>query len=389
MESQFIRKKHQMSETTPPSVPAGFSNRVGNPPADLPALTTALMDTPENHRLVMAAMKEANLDKPETLTLWGSKVQENLGKVSLQLVNMTKSKDAGPIGAALTSLVLRIKGFDVGDIEQGEKHLGLFSKLFKKATLPIAIAVQRFEAVQNQVNGVVRDLDKHIGVLMRDMVGLERIYAENVKAYESVKIYIEAGHLILREIDEIRLPALKAEVKDDDPLSSERLGKMIRVRQRVERRTHDLVLTRTALFQGLPAVALIEDNDANLIERIQSTITNAVPLWHQRIALLLSTRHGQDATAAERDANDLTNQLLEQTAGQLRLSSKAIRTEVERGIFDAESLRRANDEIVGALTDAIRIYDEAVTRRAGDLLIADQCEKDMRQALEGIKALGA
>jgi uncharacterized protein YaaN involved in tellurite resistance len=367
---------------------ATFQN-VMSPAAKLSSVATSLMDTPQNRALVIAAMKEADLDKPETLVLWGSGVQQNLGKVSMQLINLTKSKDAGSIGACLTTLVLRIKGFDVSDIEQGEKHVSLIGKLFHKAVLPLAIAVQRYETVQNQVSAVVRDLDKHIGILMRDAVGLERIYAENVKAYEAVKIYIEAGRLLLEEIDTNRLPKLKAEIREDDPLSSERFSRMTRVRQRLERRVSDLILTRTALFQGLPAVALIEDNDANLIERIQSTISNAVPLWQQRIALLLSTRHGQDAAAAEHDANDLTNTLLEQTAAQLRTSSKMIRTEVERGIFDAASLKKANDEIVGALNDAIDIYNEAVTRRASDLVIADQCEKDMRTAMEGLKVIGA
>lgn len=112
-----------------------------------------------------------------------------------------------------------------------------------------------------------------------------------------------------------------------------------------------------------------------------------MPLWHQRIALLLAGRHGTDGARAERDANDLTNELLLQTARQLRTSSTAIRTEVERGIFDADKRKTANDEGVGALTDALDIDNEAVQRRRADLVLVDRCEKDMRAAMEGMRAL--
>ena len=363
-----------------------FANAMsGDRPLGATPITEGVAPTPENRARIEAAMREVDLDKPESLILWGSGVQRRLGELSTQLIGATRAKDAGPAGAALSELVLKIKGFRVDDIKASETGVSRLARLWRRAVLPIAVAMQRFETVRNQVNLVVRALDRHIGELMRDLVALERLYAENAKAYETIKVYVDAGTLLVREIDAVRLPALKAAIREDDPLSSERYARLERFRQRLERRVTDLALTRTALFQGLPAIALIEDNDVNLIERIQSTIANAVPLWDRQIALLLADRRGADAARGQRDAADLTNELLEQTAKQLRSTNKAVRVEVERGLFDADRLQAANAQIVGALEDAREIYENAVERRKRDLEVAEQCERELQAAMGNAK----
>ncbi len=371
--------------------PMTFSNLMATAKEAVPErapIREKFVVSPELRQRVAMAVKEVDFDKPDTLISWGGKAQENLGRLSMDLIEKTKSKDAGPAGALLSRLVLNIKGFKVDDIEQAEHKASGISRLWTKATLPVQVAVQRYSAVQSQVNTVVNELDSHIGKLMHDVVMMERMYDENAKAYETMQVYVAAGKVLMQEVEENRLPALQAAINEEDPLTSENYAKMVKFKNRLERRLADMTLTRTVLLQGLPAIALIEDNDVNMIERIQSTINHAVPLWHRQIAMLLATRRGADAAQAQHDAADLTNALLVQTSKQINRATVSMRTEIERGLFDSAKVAEANDNLIASMESAITIYEEASARRKNDVKVADKCERELQVAIQGVKRIG-
>jgi uncharacterized protein YaaN involved in tellurite resistance len=374
-----------MSET--PAAPAitevAFKNA-------LPSLSTstalavvpveALPSDPETDAAVAKARAELNVTDPQSVILFGSRSQNGVSDIATRMIEGVKNKDIEPASDALNKVVLSIRGFSVTDLRGGKP--GWLKSHLMGAVSPVVAAMQRFETVQSQINVIVGDLDRHIGVLMRDIVGLERMYTEALASFRMLKIYIRAGEEEIADINDRRLPALQAKVNPDDALSSQAVADLTTQRQRLERRVYDLKLTRQVTLMSLPQIRTMQDSDSNIMEKAQSTIVNTIPLWKQQIAMLITARHAQAAAAAVHDANDLTNDLLTSTATEMHKASNDVRTEVERGIFDIEAIQKANDEVIGTINDAVQIYQTAAAKRKEGEKVLDKCETDLRQALE-------
>jgi uncharacterized protein YaaN involved in tellurite resistance len=362
-----------------------FQNLMTATSSNLPVPTEKLEVNSEVRAAVDAAKKEIDYRNSQSVVFFGSKAQTGLTDISRKMIAGVKNKDVSPASDTLNKIVIQIRGFSLDDLKDGEEP-GWFKKKLLGAVSPLIAAMQRYETVESQINVIITNLDKHIGVLMRDVVSLDKMYDEALSAFRSLKVYIQAGEEILNEIDTVTIPALKeAASRSDDPEASMKLNDMQNIRMRIERRVHDLKLTRQVVMQSLPTIRMIQDNDNNLIEKIQSTIVNTVPLWQQQIAMLVTARHSAQAAGAVKSANDLTNDLLTSTAETLRNSNRAVRTEIERGIFDIEAVKSANENVVGAIMDSLSIYEEAMQKRRAAEAELDTCEANLRQALETVK----
>ena len=339
---------------------------------------------PQTAQEVAAARKELNLQDSSSLIFFGSRSQAGLTDISTKMIAGVKNKDIEPASAALNGIVLNIRGFKLDDLKSSGA-VGWFKSTLLRTVSPVVSAMQRYESVENQINVVINDLDRHIGILMRDVVGLDRMYAEALIAFRKLKIYIMAGEQELAHITDVVMPDLKSRIRDDDPLSSQNVNNMENVRQRLERRVHDLKLTRQVVMQSLPMIIMMQDNDSNLVEKIQSAIVNTVPLWKQQVAMLITARHAEKAAKAVGAVSDLTNDLLVKTADAMRVSNKTVRAEVERGIFDTDAIKRANDTVIGTITDALGTYEKAAARRREEAKVLDSCEADLRRVLENSK----
>ena len=224
---------------------------------------------------------------------------------------------------------------------------------------------------------------------MRDIVMLDRLFEKTLEYFRRLEVYISAGQEQLRRLDADVLPALRREVDASrDMVAAERLADLRARRDDLERRVHDLKLTRQVVMQTLPSIRIVQQNDKALVGKISSTMANALPLWRQQLALALTIARSSEAAGTLRKAGELTNDLLTANAETLRRSTQEIREQVERGIVDIAALKQANDSLIGTIDDALRIADEGRRRRADAERELAGCEADLREAILAARSRG-
>ncbi|MEO0746446.1 MAG: toxic anion resistance protein, partial [Pseudomonadota bacterium] len=208
--------------------------------------------------------------------------------------------------------------------------------------------------------------------------------------YDELALYISAGEEKIKELDDTTIPALEAAVEaaseDDKVMKAQELRDMRASRDDLERRVHDLKLTRQVTMQSLPSIRLVQENDKSLVTKINSTLVNTVPLWETQLAQAVTIQRSAEAASAVRDANDLTNELLTANAANLRDSNKMIREEMERGVFDIEAVKQANADLIGTIQDSLQIADEGKAKRAAAEEELKKMEAELRDTLASAKA---
>ena len=248
----------------------------------------------------------------------------------------------------------------------------------------------RFEEVQTQIDKVTGELLQHEHRLLKDIKSLDILYSRTLAFYDELGLYIAAGDTKLREIDATEIPARDAAIAgaaDEDKVKkAQDLRDLRAARDDLERRVHDLRLTRQVTMQSLPSIRLVQENDKSLVTKINSTLMNTVPLWETQLAQAVTIQRSSDAAVAVREANDLTNELLKANARNLRDANATIRTETERGVFDIEAVKAANADLIASIEDSLRIADEGKARRAAAEADLRQMESDLRLTLASAHA---
>jgi len=226
--------------------------------------------------------------------------------------------------------------------------------------------------------------------LMKDIKSLDILYEKTLGFYDELALYIAAGEEKLAEMDGTDIPAKEAEMNAagdaDKTLRAQELRDLRSARDDLERRVHDLKLTRQVTMQSLPSIRLVQENDKSLVTKINSTLLNTVPLWETQLAQAVTMQRSMDAAAAVKDANDLTNELLTANAANLREGNKMIRQEMERGVFDIEAVKQANDDLIGTIEESLQIADEGKAKRAAAEGELQKMEAELRQTLASAKA---
>ena len=216
------------------------------------------------------------------------------------------------------------------------------------------------------------------------------LYEKTLQFYDELALYIAAGEAKLAELDATTIPAKQTEVdaapEADQVMVAQELRDIRAARDDLERRVHDLKLTRQVTMQSLPSIRLVQENDKSLVTKINSTLVNTVPLWETQLAQAVTIQRSVEAAAAVRDANDLTNELLTSNAQNLRESNKVIRTEMERGVFDIEAVKQANADLIGTIQESLQIADEGKARRASAEKDLQEMEANLRDTLASAKA---
>ena len=311
-------------------------------------------------------MDEIDLTDTTSVVHFGSRAQAGLQEISQQMLADVKNKDVGPAGESLRDIVTTIRGFSVNELDV-RRERSWWEKLTGRAA-PFAKFVANYEQVQSQIDGITVNLETHQHQLLKDIKSLDVLYERTLDFYDELALYIAAGEAKLRELDDKDIPAKEAEVAaskaDGDVMEAQELRDLRAMRDDLERRVHDLRLTRQVTMQSLPSIRLVQENDKSLVTKISSTLVNTVPLWETQLAQAVTIQRGAQAAGAVREATDLTNDLLTANARNLREANVRIRTEMERGVFDIESVRTANAELVATIEDSLRIADEGKARRA-------------------------
>ena len=357
------------------------------PRTEVVALDTAAQPMAEEIR---RRMNEIDMGDSGSIVHFGSRAQAGLQEISQQMLNDVKNKDVGPAGESLRNIVTTIRGFSVSELDV-RRERSWWEKLLGRSA-PFARFVANYEDVQNQLDRITEDLMTHEHRLLKDIKSLDVLYERTLEFYDELALYIAAGEARLRELDEELIPAREAEVQaspaDRQVLEAQQLRDLRTIRDDLERRVHDLKLTRQVTMQSLPSIRLVQENDKSLVTRINSTLVNTVPLWETQLAQAVTIQRSAEAAGAVKAATDLTNELLTANAKNLRAANAQIRSQTERGVFDIESVRTANAELISTIEDSLRIADEGKARRAAAEDELARMEGDLRNTLSAARAQG-
>ncbi len=356
----------------------------------LPEVKDALVpygeaDSPDKPR-IDKILEDLDISDTQSIISFGAGAQQKLTAISDKMLEDVRAKDAGPAGEALTEMVMVMRGFDLEGLDPNKKP-GFFARLFGRHSKPVLEFIEGYEDVRKQIDEVTNKLEQHKTRLLTDIVSLDRLYDANLEYFHELELYIAAGEERLARLDNDEIPALKAEVDgSDDVLKAQALRDLRARRDDLERRVHDLRLTRQVTMQSLPSIRLVQENDKALVTKINSTMTNTIPLWRQQLAQAVTIYRSGQAAEHVKAASDLTNELLEKNAENLRTANAEVRKQMERGIVDIESVKKANQTLIATIEDSLRIAEEGKKKRAAALEELKKAEHDLREALAASKA---
>ncbi len=357
-------------------------------PLPLAEVTAYAQASPERQAEIERAMSELDLADSNSVLFFGTSAQAAVTTVADEMLEGVRNKDSGPAGQALNEMVATLRGFSIEELVPGEKP-GLLSRLLGRAK-PIAKVLQQYAAIRGQIDAISNRLDGHTSTLMRDISLLDRLYDKTLTYFHALAVYIAAGEEHLRKLGAETLPALATDAeRTDDVLTAQALRDLRERRDALERRVHDLKLTRQVTMQSLPSIRLVQENDKALVGKIGSTMANTIPLWRQQLAMAVTIARSAESGETLKQATDLTNDLLTSNAEALRSSTQVIRTQVERGVVSIESLRQANDALIGTIDDTLRIAEDGKRQRAAAEQQLLACETELKQALVAATARAA
>src|SRR6056297_1203721 len=385
-----------MSETTRQKAEAAL--------ADVEAVSRAILPEPSDANAIVALdqadapqsaeitrrMGEIDMADTQSIVSFGSAAQAELQEISQSMLQGVRNKDVGPAGDSLRGIVTTIRGFSVSELDV-RRERSWWEKLLGRAA-PFAKFTARFEEVQGQIDRITESLLEHEHTLLKDIKSLDMLYEKTLAFYDELALYIAAGEARLKELDDKDIPAKEAEVEaaaeNEQVMKAQELRDLRAARDDLERRVHDLKLTRQVTMQSLPSIRLVQENDKSLVTKINSTLVNTVPLWETQLAQSVTIQRSSEAAEAVRDANDLTNELLEANAKNLRSANKTIREEMERGVFDIEAVKRANEELIATIEESLAIADEGKAKRAAAEIELQKMEGELKATLASASARG-
>ena len=312
--------------------------------------------------IVEKLLENVDLSSTSSIINFGAKAQEELTTVSSSMLEGVKNKDMGDSGMPLSNMIATIKGFDVEALNPN-KPVSFFDRLLGKAK-PLVLFLNKYEDVKEQIASITDELEKQKGTLLNDIESLDRLYDANLGYVYELEHYIVAGSKKVELLDTTDIPLLMEKAdKSDNMLEAQELKNLRLSRDDFERRVHDLMLTRQVALQSLPSIRMVQDNDKSLINKINSTLVNTVPLWKNQLAQTITIYRNQKAGEVLKESMDLTNELLEANAKNLQESNRQTRELAERGVFDIESITKANKILIETIEESLSIADNGKVAR--------------------------
>jgi uncharacterized protein YaaN involved in tellurite resistance len=321
---------------------------------------------PDQKKVIKSRMAEIDMNNTQSIIEFGSKAQAELQTISQEMLAGVRNKDVGPAGDSLRNMVSSIRGFSVDELNPNRRR-SWWERLLGRAA-PVAKFMARYETVQNQIDKVTDDLLDHEHVLLKDIKSLDKLYGKTLAFYDELALYIAAGEEKIKELDAKAIPVMEKKVenatKDKGVIMAQELRDLRSMRDDLERRVHDLKLTRQVTMQSLPSIRLVQENDKSLVTKINSTLVNTVPLWETQLAQAVTIHRSREAAEVVKDATDLTNELLESNAENLQQANREVRKQMERSVFDIDSIRKANQYLIDTIEESLAIADEGKAKRA-------------------------
>ena len=311
---------------------------------------------------------------------YGSAAQKKLSDFSESALSNVRTKDLGEVGDLVTDLVGELKGFDVDEDEGG--FLGFFKKSANKLTNLKA----RYDKAETNVDKICTVLENHQVQLLKDIALLDKMYEKNLSNYKELGMYILAGKKKLQNVREQVLPQMIEKAQQTgDAADSQAANDMAAFCDRFEKKIHDLELTRMISLQMGPQIRLVQNNDTLMAEKIQSTLTNTIPLWKSQMVLALGMEHSVQATKAQREVTEMTNELLKKNAEKLKMATIETAKESERGIVDIETLKNTNKMLIETLDEVVKIQNDGRQKRREAEQELGRIEGELKQKLLDIR----
>ncbi len=327
-------------------------------PYEAPNLSNSQL-TDAERRAIEDFIGKLDVTNPDHVLLFGSEAQKKVANFSDTALEAVKTQDTGEVGEMLVKLVNELKGFDA-DAEQPKGLMRLFTKPGEELSRMKA----RYSKVSVNVESIADSLEGYQAQLLKDVAMFDRLYDQNSRYFRELTLYIIAGDEYLRRIRSGELKELQdAAAKSGDAMDAQKANDLAAECDRLEKKLYDLKLTRQVSMQMAPQIRLLQNNDSLLVERIQSTLSNTLPLWKSQMVLALGLQHSQDALRAQTAVTNMTNELLKRNAEKLKLGTVETAREAERGIIDIETLVETNQSLIDTINEVVDIQRQGHTKR--------------------------
>ena len=339
-----------------------------------PVMDDAIL-TPEEKQTVMQFAQQIDLTNSQMILQYGAGTQKKMADFSENALENVRTKDMGEIGELLSGVVKELKDFD----EEEEKG---FLGFFKRSGNKVNAMKAKYAKAETNINQIVKVLDSHQVQLLKDVALLDKMYELNLTYFKELTMYILAGKQKLNEVRTTKLAEMIRRAQTtgaaEDAQAARDLESMC---SRFEKKIHDLELTRQISIQTAPQIRLVQSNDTTMVEKIQSTIVNTIPLWKSQMVLALGVEHSAQAAQAQREVTDMTNELLKKNAEKLKMATLETARESERGIVDMETLKATNESLISTLDEVLKIQQEGRQKRKEAEIEMQKMENDLKQKL--------
>lgn len=344
-----------------------------------PVMDDAIL-TPEEKQTVMQFAQQIDLTNSQMILQYGAGTQKKMADFSENALENVRTKDMGEIGELLAGVVKELKDFD----EEEEKG---FLGFFKRSGNKVNAMKAKYAKAETNINQIVKVLDSHQVQLLKDVALLDKMYELNLTYFKELTMYILAGKQKLNEVRTTKLAEMIRRAQTtgatEDAQAARDLESMC---SRFEKKIHDLELTRQISIQTAPQIRLVQSNDTTMVEKIQSTIVNTIPLWKSQMVLALGVEHSAQAAQAQREVTDMTNELLKKNAEKLKMATLETARESERGIVDMETLKATNESLISTLDEVLKIQQEGCQKRKEAEIEMQKMENDLKQKLLQVQA---
>ena len=333
----------------------------------------------EEKKMVEDFSKQIDITQTNAILQYGAAAQNKVADFSENALNKVKSKETGDVGEILSSLVNELKGFEIKEDE------GFFSKMFKKTSNSVEGLKTKYDSAEKNVNKIVDILEEHQVTLLKDISLLDQLYAKNQTNLKELTMYILAGYKALDKYKNEDLPkALEKAAKTGAPEDAQAANDLSNSINRFEKKLHDLELTRMVSVQMAPQIRLVQNNDTQMVEKIQSTIVNTIPLWKSQMLIALGINHSREALKAQNEVTEMTNRMLKENAANLKMATIETAKQAERGIVDIETLTDTNKKLIETLEEVQHIQEDGRKKRAEAQVELRKIEAELQQKLTDV-----
>ena len=327
----------------------------------------------------------AKVDVNDTAVIlsYGASAQQEIAKFSDDVLQNVRTKNAGDVGELLTDLVVEIKDFDsASDVNQPKGLFSIFTSLKKR----VQKLLSKYDKVNNNIDKIEKRLEGHKMQMLKDIAIFDEMYEKNMDSFKQISLYIIAGDKKIKELKEVELPKLQQQAQESgEQLDAQKVNDMMAVISRFEKKIYDLKTTRIISIQMAPQIRMIQNNDSELVEKIQSSIINTIPLWKNQVVIALGLANAKSALNTQQAVSEITNEMLKKNSENLKQGTIEIAAESEKAIVDVETLKKTNSDLIETLDALIQIHDEGTKKRSAAEIELQKIEQELKEKLLAVK----